>query len=221
MTEEAPPADGTGPGNDPSPWDRGDRSRAPAVVGAVLLLALVGAGGAFLLTWRGDLARDAVATAAVAEPTAVTVDAASDADLEAAVRADPRDWALRLRLAHRYFDAGDYEEALQHYLVVLQAGGDEPPSDVERAEALSHAGWVAFESGEFATAHRLAGESLALRPEDPEALWFVANIRAYGLGDRQGAVAPLEELAARDELAPRFREEVERLLALVRGDASS
>ncbi|MGH8906270.1 MAG: tetratricopeptide repeat protein [Egibacteraceae bacterium] len=131
------------------------------------------------------------------------------ARLERLVKAQPDAIVVRLRLAHRYFDARDHQRALAEYMAVLNR-------DPRNAEALSHAGWIAFEAGDVDMGERLIGSSLARQPDGPEALWFLANLRLYGRADPPEAVEPLETLLARRDLSADFRAEVERLLAEAR-----
>ncbi|MGH8932682.1 MAG: tetratricopeptide repeat protein [Egibacteraceae bacterium] len=123
--------------------------------------------------------------------------------------AEPDGLAARLRLAHRYFDARDHQRALAEYLAIL----DQDPANVE---ALSHAGWIAFESGNLDMGERLVRQSLRRQPDGPEALWFLANIRLYGRQDPETAVPPLRALLARQDLSPGFRGDVERLMTEAR-----
>ena len=122
--------------------------------------------------------------------------------------ADPN--GQRLRLAHRFFDLRDHRTALEHYMKVLDR-------DPRNPEALSHAGWIAFSSGDVDTGERLARSSLEAEPNGPEALWFLAHVRLYGRDDPWSALPPLETLRARTDLSDEFRLEVDRLLQLAHG----
>lgn len=122
----------------------------------------------------------------------------------AAAEAQPHGLGGRLRLAHEFFDARDHQRALAEYLAILD-------HDPRNAEALSHAGWIAFESGDVDMAERLVRQSLHQQPDGPEALWFLANIRLHGRADPSSALRPLRTLLARPDLSTDFRGEVERL----------
>jgi cytochrome c-type biogenesis protein CcmH/NrfG len=136
-------------------------------------------------------------------------EAAAVAALQDLVEARPDDVEARLRLAHRYFDDRAYDEALAHYLVILD--GQRQP------EALSHAAWIAFQSGDARAADRLLAESLQRAPDNPETLWFLAHVRLYGFDDARGAVAALETLLdAGDTLSPGLRAQVRTLLTEAR-----
>jgi tetratricopeptide (TPR) repeat protein len=113
-------------------------------------------------------------------------------EMAAVVAENPDVVPMRLRLAHRYLDAGEDREALTHYLEVLERE-DHP-------EAMSHLGWILFNDGRPDLASRLITESLEHAPDDAEAMWFLANVRLYGTADPEGAIDLLERLLHRDDL---------------------
>ena len=129
------------------------------------------------------------------------LDEVTDAEMEAVVAENPDIVPMRLRLAHRYLDQGDYEAAFRHYRAVLDREDD--------PEAMSHLGWVLFNQGEPELAEQLIEASLDREPAEPEALWFLANVRLLGTDDPAGALAPLNQLVERSDLADEDREAVE------------
>jgi cytochrome c-type biogenesis protein CcmH/NrfG len=131
------------------------------------------------------------------------------AQLEQRAAEDPEDPATRLAIGHEHFDRSDYDLALTEYLAVL----DRQPRHMR---AMARAGWIAFEGGDSRLAERLVSEALEVAPDDPEALWFLAHVRMYGLGRPADAIGPLRELAARDDLSDGFRAQVDQLLAAAR-----
>jgi Flp pilus assembly protein TadD len=143
-------------------------------------------------------------------PGAATVDGLTLEEMERLAAERPDDVALLLALGHRHFDRSDYDLALAEYLRVLEA----EPGHVR---AMARSGWIAFEGGDSELAERLVAEALALAPKDPEALWFLAHIRMYGLDRPADAVDALRVLAARDDLTDGFRAQVDQLLAEARG----
>lgn len=130
------------------------------------------------------------------------LDAVSNEEMEAVVADNPDVVSMRLRLAHRYLDEGDFGRAFDHYTAVLDRRED--------PEALSHLGWVMFNQGEADLGEQLAEASLARQPGDTEALWFLANIRLLGTSDPAGALAALDELD-RGDLRPQDREAFDEL----------
>jgi hypothetical protein len=136
---------------------------------------------------------------------APAVRAADDvATLAAAAAAAPDSVAAALALAHRHFDDSAYDRALAGYLDVLE----QQPGN---ARALARSGWIAWEGGDDVLAEDLLVRSLDAAPDDPEALWFLAQVRLHGRADGPGAVAALDRLAAREDLTDGFRAQVDKL----------
>lgn len=128
----------------------------------------------------------------------------TNAEMEEVVAANPDIVPMRLRLAHRYLEDGDYDRAVEHYLAVL----DREPAP----EAMAHLGWLVFLDGEVEVAADLLVASLDRDPADAETLWFLANVRLYGQQDAAAATPLLRELLARADLGT-LRAEVEQALA--------
>ena len=74
---------------------------------------------------------------------------------------------------------------------------------------------MTFLSGESELAASLVEESLQIQPDGGIAFWYLANIRANGLGDAAGAVAPLQRLLEYESLPDDIRTAAEGLLARV------
>ena len=129
--------------------------------------------------------------------------------LERAVAAQPGDIEARRRLGDLHFGANRFDQALEQYLVVLERFP-------QQAQTLARAGWIAFEGGDSVTGERLVSESLEIAERGPEALWYLAQIRVYGLDEGRGAVAPLRRLLERDDLSPQLRGDARELLARAR-----
>ncbi|MGH8935628.1 MAG: cytochrome c-type biogenesis protein CcmH [Acidimicrobiia bacterium] len=126
-------------------------------------------------------------------------------EMEEVLAANPDVVGMRLALANRYFEAGEFSAAVGHYLEVLDLQPGNP-------EALARLGWMAYLAGEAETAAGYEERALEFAPGYPEATWFLANIRLYGLDDPAGAVPLLEELAALPDLPADVRREVEARL---------
>ncbi|MFQ5949015.1 MAG: tetratricopeptide repeat protein [Acidimicrobiia bacterium] len=133
----------------------------------------------------------------------------TDEELEAAVAANPEVVPMRLALARRYVESGEFSQALGHYMTVLEDGPN--------AEALAYVGWMTYLSGEPETAASLLERSLETEPGHPLALLFLGNVRLYGLGDSAGAIPLLEQLLASDQIPEDTLEQVELMLAEARG----
>ena len=135
-------------------------------------------------------------------------------EMEAVIAENPEVIDMRLALAHRYLDAGEYLGATRHYLVVL----DREPRNVE---AQAHQGWLLMQLGDPQQAMDLISGALEQDPQHAEALWFQASIALYGLSDPATAVAALERLQQRTDLEPEVRTQVNALLAAARGQEAA
>jgi tetratricopeptide (TPR) repeat protein len=114
---------------------------------------------------------------------------------------------MRLALARRYFEAGDFGPALDHYMTVLD--------QEQHPEALANVGWMTYLSDRPEVALAYVERALELEPDFAQAYWFLANIR-FALGDAEGAVEPLERLLAYEGLPEDIRTEAEDALAGLR-----
>lgn len=124
-------------------------------------------------------------------------------EMEAVVADNPDVVPMRLRLAHRYFEAEELARAVDHYQEVL----DREP----HPEAMSHLGWILFLDGDAELALQLIEASVERDPDDPEARWMQANVLVYGVREPAAAVPILEALLARDDLRDQRTEVTEVL----------
>lgn len=127
-------------------------------------------------------------------PTTLDLSTVSTAEMEAVVAANPDIIPMRLALARRYFEAGDFSSALPHYFEVLER-------DERNAEALMYMGWMTYLSGDAPTGVALLEQSLESAPGDVLATWLLANAIYHGLGDEARAV-PLLQAVIDSGLAP-------------------
>ncbi len=122
--------------------------------------------------------------------------------LEQVVAASPEVLPMRLALARRYVEEGDFSAALSHYLFVLERETN--------PEALMYLGWMTYLSGEPETGVALLEESLAIAPGDLLAQWFLANALYHGVGDAERAAPLLESViasgSAPDEIVAQAKE---------------
>lgn len=137
----------------------------------------------------------------------------SDAEMERVVVANPDVIGMRLALAGRYRDQGEFDKAVPHYRQVL----DRQP---ENAEALASLGWILLMLDDAGQAARFADEAVRSDPELSLAWWVQANVRLYGQDDPGGAleaVRRMQELPAepevRDQMAALEQEVQARLAA--------
>ena len=132
-------------------------------------------------------------------------------EMEQVVAANPGVVDMRLRLAHRYLDEGEFMDAYDHYMAVLER---EP-----NPEAMSHLGWVVFSDGQVDLALELLDASRRRDPGNAETLWFLANVELYGRDDPDAALDLLERLQRRDDLQQ--RDQLDRTIAVARRRAGT
>lgn len=118
----------------------------------------------------------------------------SNETMEAVISANsdhPQINGMRLALAERYFQSGDFSSAFAHYREVLERS----PSPVEEAEALGRLGWMAWAgSGEVQLALETLDRALAAIPDHPQNLYFKAIVLWCGAGRNQEAVPLLQRV---------------------------
>lgn len=133
----------------------------------------------------------------------VDLSAVSNEQMEEVVAENPEVLGMRLALARRYFDAADFNNALPHYMFVLERE--------QHPEALANVGWMTHLSDRPDVAIVYVERALELQPDFPQALWFYANI-LIAL-DRSGdAVAPLRSVLTYDGLPDDVRSAAQTLL---------
>ena len=136
----------------------------------------------------------------------IDLDAVSVEEMEQVVADNPDIIPMRLALARRYVEAGEFSSALPHYFAVLER-------DARNPEALMYLGWMTYLSGDAATGVGLLEQSLEVAPGDVLAMWLLANARYHGLGDRAGAVPLLEAVLASGQAPPEIVAEAELMIA--------
>jgi Tfp pilus assembly protein PilF len=183
------------------------RSRARLITGGVVLV-LVFAG--IVVVAANSLQDRPAAAAGAADVGAQDLSDISNETMEAVIAAnvdDPQINGMRLALAERYFEAGDYRSAFPHYLEVAEDPG---ASDPEAITALVRLGWMAFDgNGEVDTATRLIDEALVIDPSSQLARYVRARVLWCGAGDESQAVETFEGLLAEPDLATETRTQVE------------
>ena len=165
--------------------------RSPARVwSGVAVFATLAALSVFALTQavepRDEAGQLSGVVADVVDRGGVDLSAVTDDELEAVVAANPEVIPMRLALARRYFEAGNFTSALPHYLAVLEQGPD--------TEALMYVGWMTYLSGDADTGESLLERSLEVEPQNVMAAWLLANLRYNALGDTAGALPLLRQV---------------------------
>jgi tetratricopeptide (TPR) repeat protein len=164
------------------------RTRSPrrVVAGAAILIGALTI--AIFFAARGT-EPDPVETAS-GSPGALTVDPASvsNEQLEAVVEANPDITAMRMALADRYFEAEQWNLALDHYLYIAE----NTVNPGEETKALARVGWMAYITEQPDAADEYFVRALAIDPSNAEAILFQAFNTMYGLQDPAAAIPQLE-----------------------------
>jgi len=188
------------------------KSRTRLVIGGVVLvLAFAG----IVVVAANSLQDRPAAAAGAADIDEQDLSEVSDETMEAVIAAnaeDPQVNGMRLALAERYFDGGDYRSAFPHYLVVAE---DPNATGAEAITALVRLGWMAYDgNGEVETATRLIDEALAIDPGSSVARYVRARVLWCGAGETDQAIETFEELLADPELAAETRTQIEEDLEM-------
>ena len=126
--------------------------------------------------------------AGVADVDVENLEDVSNETMEAVINANldnPQINGMRLALAERYFEDGDYRSAFTHFLAVAQ---DPDATDLEVSSALIRLGWMAYDgNGEVNTATDLLDQALAINPGSPVALYLKGQVVWCGRGDNAAA----------------------------------
>lgn len=190
------------------PPTRPPRSRRRAIVG-VAGFAAAGVAIALTLASAVEPRRDGgfITGGPVADSDAAPVDLSTvgNDELEAVVAANPDVVPMRLALARRYVEAGEFSSALGHYMYVLERES--------HPEALMYLGWMTYLSGDATTGVSLLEQSLAIGPEDPLAQWFLANALHHGAGRADEAVPLLQAVIDSGVAPPEIVEAATAMLA--------
>lgn len=127
----------------------------------------------------------------------------SNEQMEQVVAENPDVVAMRLALARRYFNEGDFDMALDHYFEVLDRE--------QNPEALANVGWMTYLSNHPDIALGYLEASLERNPDYLPAKWFIANVYVT-LGQPEDAVLQLLEVISSDETPEEVRDLATQLL---------
>ena len=175
------------------------RSRRRTLVGGLVLTGafavVVVVAGFFLQDREGP-------TAGVANLEGQDLSEVSNETMEAVVAANldnPQISGMRLALAERYYEAGDYSSAFPHYLAVAEATG---ASDAEVVTALVRLGWMAWDgNGEAEAAIGLLDQALTIDSDSTTAMFLKGQVLWCGAGDTNAAAGLFSDVLAYPELS--------------------
>jgi len=175
------------------------------VGGTIVIVAVVGIGifAVQSLTNRSIVGAEGVVGDVVVGANQIDLDSVSTEEMEQVVSENPEIIPMRLALARRYFEAGEFDKALDHYFEVLNRE--------RNPEALANVGWMTYLSGRPDVAVGYVEAALESQPEYLAAEWFVGNIYV-SLGRNDEAVGPLTKIASSDEVPDDVREAAVELL---------
>ncbi len=186
------------PESDASPeTDPPGRSRT--LVGGLILAGafavVVIAAGFFLQDREGPMA-------GVANLEGQDLSEVSNETMEAVVAANLDNLqinGMRLALAERYYEAGDYSSAFPHYLAVAEAAG---ASNAEVVTALVRLGWMAWDgNGEVETAIGLFDQALIIDSDSTTAMYLKGRVLWCGAGESNAAADLFSGVLANPELS--------------------
>ncbi|MGD2101501.1 MAG: cytochrome c-type biogenesis protein CcmH [Acidimicrobiia bacterium] len=196
---------------EPTPTGRGVTPRVVIPL-AVLIVAL---GVAAILT--SVLVEDGQGAASgVADLAGDDLEEVSNETLEAVIAANvdhPAIDGMRLALAERYFEVGDYQSAFPHYLEVASS----PNASADQAvAALVSLGWMVWDgNGEAERAIELFDEALRIDGASYTAKYLKGEVVWCGLGDADAAASLFEEALADPGVSEASRIRIESSLAAV------
>jgi cytochrome c-type biogenesis protein CcmH len=171
------------------------RRLVPLLILGAAFAGVVVAAGSFLQEREGP----ASGVAALGEEDLSEV---SNETMEAVIAANvghPEVDGMRLAVAERYYEEGDYRSAFPHYLSVAESG---TATDSQAVAALIRLGWMAWEgNAEVDAAVGLLDQALAIDGDSTTARYLKAQVLWCGADQTEEAVALLEEVLSDPDLA--------------------
>ncbi len=196
----------------PGPKDSTDlpiteRSGRRMMIGGLILAVSFGgiilAAGFFLQDRTGP-------TSGVARVELEDLDSVSNETMEAVISAnidDPQINGMRLALAERYYQLGDYGSAFPHYFAVAES---EIALDGEAVTALVRLGWMAWDgNGAAEPAIGMFDQALAIDAKSTTARYLKGQVLWCGAGDTDAAAALFAEILTDGDLAADMKARVE------------
>ncbi len=192
-------------------------SEAPAskrvLIGALLL---VGSIAVIVVVATTSLQERDGASAGIAANELEDLADASNETLEAVIAANsdhPQINGMRLALAERYFEAGDYRAALPHYLEVRDS---DRSTRAELVMSLVRLGWIVYDAnGEVEIALGLFDRALEIEPGSQVALYLKGTVLWCGGDDSSQASNIFTSLLGDPDLPDDSRLQIEEDLGRV------
>ena len=192
--------------------ERRGRRMAPLLILGLAFAAIVVVAGVFLQDRSGP----ASGVAAIGEQD---LDEVSNETMEAVIAANedhPEVDGMRLALAERYFEAGDYRSAFPQYLAVAESGN---ATDSQAVTALVRLGWMAWDGNSAAEAALgLFDQALAIDPSSPTARYLKGRVLWCGSNDPDAAAELFTQVLEDPDLPDASRAQVEEDLTTISDD---
>jgi cytochrome c-type biogenesis protein CcmH len=190
--------------------ERSDESESTERKSRLLTLVLLGASFALIVVVAGFFLQERSGPATgVADLAGQDLDDVSNETMEAVVAAnadDPQIDGMRLALAERYYEEGDYRAAFPHY---LEVAGSAQATDSQAVTALIRLGWMAWDgNAEAEAAIGLFDQALAIDAASSTAKYLKGQVLWCGTDDNEAAVALFEEVLADPGLSDEARAQV-------------
>lgn len=190
------------------------RRLAPLFVLAGSFAAIVVVAGLFMQEREGPMI-------GVANVSGQDLDSVSNPTMEAVIAANadhPDVNGMRLALAERYFEEGNFQAAFPHYFAVAESAN---ASDSEAVTALVRLGWMAWVgNAEANAALDLFDQALAIDSASTVARYMKAQVLWCGVGDHESAAGLLTGLLADPSLAEESRHLINSDLAAIDSGAT-
>lgn len=181
-------------------------TRRILIGGAVLTLAT-----AFALAAVGQFRQARVDDDLVSGLASGAIDPAtiSNETMEAVIAAnldDPQISGMRLALANRYFEDGNYQQAFPHYQAVIEGAA----TDLQAASAYTRLGWMVYDgNGEVDLALSLIEQALDVAPNDAFATYLKGRVVWCGRDDPAAAAELFSRVLSGSGLDDQVRNQVE------------
>ncbi len=183
---------------------KGGRGRAFVGMGIVAVaVAVIAVFAVNSLSGPSTAGAEGVVGDVITGEGSVDLSTVSDEEMEAVVAQNPEVIGMRLALARRYFDAGDLDLALDHYMIIL--------NQERHPEALVNVGWMTYLSGRPDVALGYIEAALQRQPGSLTATWFLGNIQ-YTLGNYEDAAEALTTIIEADGVPDDVKESARLLI---------
>jgi len=190
---------------------KGGRVSGRALAGTAIVavaMAVIGVFAVNSLTGPSTAGAEGVVGDVITGEGALDLSSISNEEMEVVVAENPGVVGMRLALARRYFESGDFDKALDHYMVVLE--NDKHP------EALANVGWMTYISGRPDVALGYVDAALQRQPGSITATWFLGNIQ-FTLGNFDEAREALTTIVDADGVPDDVKQSARSLLIRMEG----